>query len=162
MREVIRDVVIQHVIQMAIGIVLAVYEPDSAMECEEYGIQRWAERIRLSQTAIPWLLLTLGVDSKGLAHRVQDSTPSWAGLLAGGRNPANMKFSAAFASWEVVFAKTIYWILLPAIQYLIAMLAVDTWQYWIHRTIHYNSYLYRRYNFHLVLKNSARLKISFG
>jgi sphinganine C4-monooxygenase len=144
MREVIRDVVIQHVIQMAVGIALAMFEPDSAMDCEEYGIQRWTQRIRRSQAAIPWLLLTLGVDSKGLVHHIQASAPTWPGLLASGRNPANMKISAVYASWEVVLAKTIHWILLPAIQYLIAMLAVDTWQYWIHRTVHYNSWLYRR------------------
>lgn len=144
MREVIRDVVIQHVIQMAVGIALAMFESDSATECEENGIQRWTQRIRRSQAAIPWLLLTLGVDSKGLANRIQAGSLTWAGLLAGGGNPSNMRFSAAYASWEVVLAKKIYWILLPAIQYLIAMFAVDTWQYWIHRTVHYNKWLYRR------------------
>jgi sphinganine C4-monooxygenase len=114
MREIIRGVVIQHVLQMAVGIALATIKPETCIGREEYDIQRWAQWIRLSQAVIPWLLLTLEFDSQGLANRVQFRFPALAGLVAGGKYSSAMQFSIvgasapSYASWEMALARTIY------------------------------------------------------
>ncbi|KAK2463705.1 hypothetical protein APHAL10511_004456 [Amanita phalloides] len=40
----------------------------------------------------------------------------------------------------------IYWWLLPAIQFAFAMFLVDTWQYFLHRLMHTNKFMYRHFH----------------
>jgi sphinganine C4-monooxygenase len=50
----------------------------------------------------------------------------------------------AFAEWELLVAKAIYWVGVPAIQFALAILWVDTWQYFWHRAMHMNKWLYSK------------------
>ena len=36
-----------------------------------------------------------------------------------------------------------YWFLLPAMRQVIAVFLLDAWEYWIHRLMHVNKFLYR-------------------
>lgn len=40
-------------------------------------------------------------------------------------------------------AELVYWILLPILRQVIAILVLDAWEYWIHRLMHVNKFLYR-------------------
>ena len=150
--EVIRDVLIQQVVQTAVGWVLGMTEPDDFFGKEQYDVAVWARRIRIAERSIPALLATVGLDAKGLAKNLGSSHPMLAGVLQGGQYPSLDKLSAAgtdstvgstgFAGWELMLASAIYWVLVPALQFGVAILVVDTWQYFLHRAMHMNKWLY--------------------
>jgi sphinganine C4-monooxygenase len=79
-----------------------------------------------------------------------------AGALAGGSYPGVVQslildsgaevIAPAFASWELSVASFIYWYFVPALQFLLAISIVDTWQYFLHRAMHLNRWLYGKLN----------------
>jgi sphinganine C4-monooxygenase len=150
--EVIRDVVIQQVIQTGVGWVLGMTEPDDFYGKEDYDVAVWARRVRLAQKAIPGLLSLVSVDATGLASNIKASHPIIAGAISGGLYPTltqaieGVDFAVpAFASWEIVAAKALYWYIIPAIQFGVAIFVVDTWQYFLHRAMHMNKWLYSKF-----------------
>lgn len=71
-----------------------------------------------------------------------------AGLIGGGNyntfQETDKGIVPAFASWEITAARAIYHIGIPAIQFGLAILIVDTWQYFWHRAMHLNKWLYSK------------------
>jgi sphinganine C4-monooxygenase len=135
--EVLRDVIIQQIIQTAFGLLIAQFDPVETIGREEYDIAVWAQRLRLSQAYLPGLLSVVGIDSLALGRKVQHSYPQLAGALFGGIYPTSL-----FASWETTAAKFIYWFGIQFVQFTVAILIVDTWQYFLHRAMHMNKFLY--------------------
>jgi sphinganine C4-monooxygenase len=150
--EVARDVIIQQIIQTFVGIVLGLTEPEDMKGKEDYDIARWAQRLRIAQRALPQLLGLLGLNAAAISKNVSGNHPMIAAVLAGGKYPSlDMGLDVvtgvsipAFASWEVLTAKAIYWYLVPAIQFSLAIFIVDTWQYFLHRAMHINKWLYSK------------------
>ncbi|KAI9845929.1 MAG: hypothetical protein M1837_004465 [Sclerophora amabilis] len=155
-RDVIRDVVIQQVIQTVVGLLLGMTEPDDTIGREEYDISIWARRIRVAQRAIPSLLSIIGIDAMAMAKNMQAVHPAVAGLVSGGQYPSLIQniFTSAgkevsvpqFASWELVLARAMYWLIVPALQFALGVFVVDTWQYFLHRAMHMNQWLYRTFH----------------
>ncbi|ORX60307.1 sterol desaturase [Hesseltinella vesiculosa] len=48
----------------------------------------------------------------------------------------------------MVFAKAIYWCIIPALQFFAGMLIMDTHQYFLHRLFHMNKFLYKHFHSH--------------
>ena len=152
--EVIRDVLIQQVVQTVVGTLLGLTEPDDFIGKEEYDVAVWATRIRITQRAIPAALSVFGIDALRLSQSMVGSYPMVAGALAGGSYPSlakTMSTDAApaitvpsFAGWEMMLAKALYWYLVPTFQFGLAILVVDTWQYFLHRAMHMNKWLYSK------------------
>lgn len=153
--EVVRDVVLQQIIQTLAGMAVAYFDPVETVGREEYDVAVWAQRIRFLQKAIPPVLALVGVDAAGLANSMsQNGHTMLAGVLAGGSYPhivqsvildSGAKVTApAFTSWELSLAGFIYWYFVPALQFLLAVSIVDTWQYFLHRAMHMNRWLYGR------------------
>lgn len=147
-----RDVILQQVIQTLFGLVLAAIEPVATTGKDDYNVAVWALRIRMAQRAVPWLLSVLGINAIGLAQKTAVTRPVLASILAGGRDQAIFKMGsavgagpAAFAGWELMFAQAIYWYLVPALQFIVAVCIVDTWQYFWHRAMHLNKWLYSKF-----------------
>jgi sphinganine C4-monooxygenase len=148
--EVARDVIIQQVIQTIVGAVLGLTEPEELKGREEYDVAVWARRIRIAQALVPKVLGVVGLDAIGMSKNVAGTHPLLAGALAGGRYPfltmgADVVTGAAvpaYAGWELLVAKTLYWYAVPAAQFLFAIFIVDTWQYFLHRAMHMNRWLY--------------------
>ena len=151
--EVVRDVVIQQVVQTIVGWLLGMTEPDDLVGKEAYEVAVWARRIRVAQRAVPGLLALVGLDAGGIAKSMDSSHPVIAGILLGGRyadlrttTTASDAFphstTAGFTAWESLLAEAMYWYIVPAIQYGIAILVVDTWQYFWHRAMHMNKWMY--------------------
>lgn len=151
--EVFRDVVVQQIVQTVFGVFLGMLDEDAMAGKEDYDIAVWAQRIRLAQRAAPSLLAVTGLDAKSIATGMAATKPTLAAVLAGGQYNLYQATAEgvlpAFASWEVFAAKAIYWYLMPAIQFGFAILVVDTWQYFLHRAMHMNKWLYSK--FHLLL-----------
>jgi len=136
--EVFRDVILQQIIQTIFGYVMAYFDPPEMVGKEAYDIAVWARRVRIAETYVPRALALLGFNAPKLANQLYDSYPTLAAALAGGSyaNPS------AFASWELTLGKLIYHAGIPALQFIVAICIVDTWQYFLHRAMHMNKFLY--------------------
>jgi len=151
--EVARDVIIQQIIQTVVGAVLGLMEPEEVYGREEYDIAVWATRLRIAQRALPQLLALFGLNSAAIAKNMSGSHPMLAAALAGGKYPllttgldvTNGSAVPAFASWEILAAKALYWYIVPAFQFWLAVIIVDTWQYFLHRAMHMNKWLYSKF-----------------
>ena len=152
--DVFRDVIIQQLIQTAFGLLLAFFDPPAMQGKEEYDVAVWAQRIRLAQGAVPVVLSVLGVDAGALAQRLATSYPNASGIVSGGHYPwlrqavkvdGGMSLIVpAFAAWEKTTAYAIYWAIFPVMQFLVAITLIDTWQYFLHRAMHMNKWLYSK------------------
>lgn len=148
--DVVRDVVVQQVVQTAVGWLLGMTEPDDFVGKEVYDVAVWVRRIRIAQRAVPGLLALVGLDAGGIAKSLNPSHPMLAGVVMGGRYTASQTTSGngfadptlGFTAWEKTLANAMYWYVVPALQYGIAILVVDTWQYFLHRAMHMNKWMY--------------------
>lgn len=144
--EVARDVIIQQIIQIATGAVLAMTEPQEMIGKTDFDVAVWATRLRLAQRALPGFLGMLGLNATALSNSMAASHPLLAGALAGGYYPflTSKTEAPAFAGWEIAVAKFIYHVAIPALQYLAAFFILDTWQYFLHRLMHINKWMYSK------------------
>lgn len=144
--EVARDVIIQQVIQIATGALLQLADPPEYIGKNEYDVAVWASRIRVAQRALPSVLSVIGLNAAAISKNMSTSHPLIAGALAGGYYPFLMTDKAvpAFADWEILLAKAIYHIVIPAIQFFVAVFILDTWQYFLHRLMHMNRWMYSK------------------
>ena len=155
--DVFRDVIVQQIVQTLFGIGLAMIDEDATYGKEDYDIAVWAQRIRIAQRAIPIVLSTIGLDVGALIAKLSGSYPIAAAALAGGRYPwlvqlvtigGQKRSVPGFAPWEILVARAMYWMVFPALQFLLGILVVDTWQYFLHRAMHMNRWLYGTLSYH--------------
>ncbi|KAL2754709.1 hypothetical protein ACRALDRAFT_1042358 [Sodiomyces alcalophilus JCM 7366] len=151
--EVARDVVIQQIIQIGMSLFLDATEETQMTGKEDYDVAVWATRIRLAQRALPSVLGFLGLNAAAISKNMATSYPLLAGALAGGHYPfltaTSLNGSSpipVFATWEMRLAKAIYWVLVPGLQLFAASVILDTWQYFLHRLMHVNKWLYTTFH----------------
>jgi sphinganine C4-monooxygenase len=151
--DVFRDVVIQQIIQTIFGLGLSYLDPEAMYGKEDYDVAVWARRVRLAERAVPVVLGLVGLNSGALANSWAATSPMLAGVLAGGKYPSLQQtisvngqavIAPAFAPWEIIAAKAVYYILVPTLQFLVGIVIVDTWQYFWHRAMHMNKWLYSK------------------
>ncbi|KAK4924125.1 Sphingolipid C4-hydroxylase sur2, partial [Elasticomyces elasticus] len=135
--EVLRDVIIQQIIQTIFGYSIAYFDPPEMTGKNEYNAASWARTIRVAQAYIPSALAVVGVNAPRLANNLHDAFPTLASVLAGGAYS-----TSGFQAWEMLSAKLIYYVAIQAVQFTIAISIVDTWQYFLHRAMHMNKFLY--------------------
>jgi len=136
-------------------LVLAAFEPQATVGMDEYNVAVWAQRIRVAQRAVPVVLGLVGVNAGALAEKMTETAPSAAGAVAGGRYlwlqqtvvvDGQKVIAPAFAAWELFVANAVYWYVVPALQFVLGILVVDTWQYFWHRAMHMNKWLYNKFH----------------
>lgn len=137
--EVVRDVVIQQIIQTAFGLLIATLDPIEMTGKQDYELAVWARRVRIAQRGLPYALAGFGFDTIALTKWLQNTHPIIAGALSGGIYPGRLP---TFQSWELLTANATYWVAIPAVQFVVAIFIVDTWQYFLHRAMHMNKWLY--------------------
>ncbi|KAI0011768.1 fatty acid hydroxylase superfamily-domain-containing protein [Xylariaceae sp. FL0662B] len=152
--EVFRDVLLQQLIQAVAAAALGYFDPPQLTGKEEYDVAVWATRVRLAQRVLPTVLGLLGINAATIAKNISVSHPLLAGALAGGHYPfLTSEFATsdgasvpAFATWEFMVAKAIYYLIIPAIQFTLAVTILDSWQYFLHRAMHMNKRLYATFH----------------
>ncbi|KAL2255795.1 hypothetical protein VTK26DRAFT_2705 [Humicola hyalothermophila] len=152
--EVARDVIIEQLIQIASSAFLSLTEPRQMTGMQDYEVAVWARRIRLAQRALPAILGVLGLNAATISKNISSSYPLLAGALAGGHYPflttrldgTAAESVPAFASWELLVAKAIYWIIVPGFQLWLAACFLDAWQYFWHRAMHVNKWMYTHWH----------------
>jgi len=147
--EVFRDVVLQQIIQTMFGMFLGWLDEDAQMGKEAYDVAIWAQRIRVAEGAVPVMLGLVGLNAQGLSQKIASTWPMMSSVLAGGHYNLFQETSQgtvpAFAPWELLVAKALYYLAIPALQFVFAIMVVDTWQYFWHRAMHMNKWLYSKY-----------------
>ncbi|KAL9054544.1 MAG: hypothetical protein Q9162_004100 [Coniocarpon cinnabarinum] len=138
--EVFQDVIIQQVIQTIMGVFFTMFDPDQQTGMDDYNIAVWGQRIRMTQRFIPSALALVGLDSTRIAQSVSSTSPALSTVLSGGHS------GPTFASWELSFASALYNYGIPVAQFAVAIFMVDTWQYFLHRLMHTNKYLYTTFH----------------
>jgi len=150
--QVARDVIIEQIIQIATSAFLSLTEERQKTGMENYEVAVWATRIRLAQRALPGALGLLGLNAASIAKNMAGSHPLIAGALAGGHYPflttslggVSGTQVPAFATWELLVAKAIYWMIIPGMQMWLGMCIMDTWQYFWHKGMHMNKWMYSK------------------
>lgn len=150
--ECARDVITAQLIQLATGAVMGLTEPEEMSGKADYDVAWYATRLRIAQRALPQLLGFVGLNAAAISKSISGSHPMLAGMLAGGKYPAlisglDVASGApvpAFARWEVLAAKALYWLIIPALQFGLAVFVFDTWQYFLHRAMHVNKWLFSK------------------
>lgn len=147
--QVARDVIVEQIIQMVTAAVLSLTEPAQMTGMENYDVAVWATRIRLAQRALPSAMGLIGLNAAAISKNMSASYPLLAGALAGGKYPFLTSIDAttdvsvpAFATWELLLAKAIYWLIIPGFQFWVAVAFLDSWQYFWHRAMHVNKWMY--------------------
>jgi len=122
---------------------------------ERYRIHDSAEvasRNRVSRTAVIWAVIfqqvlqtALGLFWLSEEHTVvPDHTEKVAGIAR--------QLALVIGSGEHVqpilsrLANYIYWWAIPLFQFLVAIFTIDTWQYFLHRYMHMNKFMYRHFH----------------
>lgn len=154
--EVARDTILEQMIQICTGTVLSLTEPGQMTGMEDHDVAVWATRIRLAQRALPAILRFVGLNAAAISKNMSASHPLLAGALAGGHYPflttslagasGASQVVPAFATWELYLAKVIYWGLIPGFQTFVAIVFLDTWQYFWHRAMHLNKWMYTHWH----------------
>lgn len=133
--SVVRCVLIQQSWQIALG--LWFYSGPGLTGQEDYEIAVWATRVRLVQRHVPSMVAAAGIDAQTSARRMYPFLPAFAGFLNGGGiffDLSNRLNAIQYAEpthlvWEIVLAKFIYYVLVPALQFGTAIFVGDTWQF---------------------------------
>jgi sphinganine C4-monooxygenase len=154
--DVLRDVIFQQLIQIAFATVLGINDPIATEGHESYDVAVWATRVRLAQRAVPVVLGLLGINAASISKSFSSEHPLIAGALAGGYYPRLTTDSVgvdgigatvpAFAEWEMMVARSLYWVIVPALQFFVAIVMLDTWQYFLHRLMHMNKWMYTTFH----------------
>ncbi|KAL5598801.1 hypothetical protein BROUX41_003865 [Berkeleyomyces rouxiae] len=149
--EVARDTIFQQIIQMATSLALSLAEEAPTYGREEYDVAVWAQRLRRAQRGLPVLLNLLGLNAANISANMAQSHPLLAGVLAGGYYPTlttqlDSNTVPTFATWELAVSRLIYYVIVPAIQLIVAVTWVDTWQYFLHRLMHTNRWMYTTFH----------------
>lgn len=115
--EVIREVVMQHVIQTIVGAITACFESTPMVGGEAAAVFALYERsLRVERVLMR-------------ALRVVE----WMGIATG-------------QDWRLAAVEVTYWYLIPAVRLCVAIFILDTWQYFLHRLMHESKWLYRTFH----------------
>lgn len=145
---ILQNVATQQLITTVLGVYLT-GEPDSYGR-ETYDQVRWVLRLRNVQAAIPNLRAILGIDAVTLADKMGETLPSAVAIVHGMKSAAFSsqhsgpagQIDASVSNFEFSVAWVVYWYLVPAFQFAVAIFLADSWQYFVHRMMHLNSWLY--------------------
>lgn len=151
--ETLRGVFLYHLVSFVAAVALAWNDSsESYYGKEQYDVAIWARRVRKAQSAVPFFLEIAGIDAMAWAGK---SGSAFAGVLRGGVYPSLTKMvlsgegpvlQSSFAAWEMDAAKLVYYVLVPIIQFYVALFIADTWFYWMHRFFHTNRILYKHFH----------------
>lgn len=129
--EVIREVIIQQVIQFCVGMALGYSEPPEMTGMETYEVWNLCQRVGWVYNSA---LTLLGVNGPALNSKIALALTTHGGAI--GEQVLTM-------DWRYKLAVGIYWGVIPIARLSLAIFVLDTWQYFWHRTMHNVPFLYR-------------------
>ena len=143
--QCLQNVVRYHIIQISIGLALNYGTGPTMVGCESYQVHRAAGMIRRATHIIPSALNAMGIDANRLAIATESRSEGLAQILAGDyQSSEKASPHTGLNTVELSLAKFLLFFGVPAFQYLVALIIVDTWIYFTHRLCHVNKTLYRK------------------
>lgn len=149
-----RGVVINQIIQTLLGVALGALGDGDVAGKEDYDIAIWARRIEAARSVFPSLLSAVGINAHELAIKFSRTGMGLAALIVAGNMPDKSQsidvtgrqdmYEARLQSWDLTLAGIIYWYIVPVVQFCAAIFAADTWQYFGHRWLHTNKWVYSK------------------
>ncbi|PWW80143.1 hypothetical protein C7212DRAFT_340690 [Tuber magnatum] len=152
-REVVRDVIVQQVIQTIVGLAIGVSEPEEMIGGESWEIMDlYSKLVSAERWVLRGLATTVGIDGLALEDKVIAGINSIGGdkVLAGLMGVLGLDgrigSSPEMGDWRYKLVEIAYWYLLPAARFWIAIFIMDTWQYFLHRLMHEVKWLYKTFH----------------
>lgn len=150
--NVLYNVLFEQLLQLGMSTGLSYMDPRQMTGMEDCDVAEWAATIRKSQRFFPLLVGLFGIDAASLSQNWKASAPVLAGICAGGHYPslttaldgATGTRVPAFATWEMLLAKAIYWLVIPSFKVMVGIVFLDTWEYAWHRWMHVNKWMYSK------------------
>ena len=137
--QCLRRVLLIQVIQLSVGAVLARGSEGDVTGKEDYDVVVWARRLLMLRGYVPYLLSVIGLDVWSFGNKYASY-----GLGFHGINFSEPMVGEKFGSWEMAVARVLFWYIVPALQYIICVFVIDTWQYFVHRFEHTNKWVYSK------------------
>lgn len=134
--ECLRGVILVQILQTGLGIFLGASSEVEMTGDQDRDIIIWANRIHTSGQMIFALLSSSGLNAKPLVAILSRSVSVSTSFITGG----------AEHEVELLMAKLIYYGLIPALRFYLALWLADTWVFFIHRAEHSNQWLYKRFH----------------
>lgn len=150
-REVVKDVIVQQVIQTIVGLAIGVSEPEEMIGGEWWEIMGlYSKFVSVERWVLHGLETTVGIDGLALEEKVIAGITSIGGdkVLAGLTGMLGLggqaDSSPEMGDWRYKLVEIAYWYLLPAARFWVAIFIMDTWQYFLHRLMHEIPWLYSK------------------
>ncbi|KAL8909538.1 MAG: hypothetical protein Q9171_005017 [Xanthocarpia ochracea] len=155
--ECFQAVVRYHLMQISIGLLLNYGNGPALVGDEACKIHDTASAIRNVRNVVPMFLNALGIDAKQLSIATLGTSTKFAQFVSGSDSYASNNNNNNPTALDLSLAKFAIKILIPLLQYTLALIVVDTWIYFTHRLCHVNHTLYR-----LVHAQHHRLYVSYA
>lgn len=150
--EVVRDVIIQQVIQTFVGWCISLSEGIEMRGAEWWEVLKLYSKFLQAERWVVSCLQVVGIDGTGLEDKVVAGITAVGAdnLLEGvvrllGLEPTEN------GNWRYKLVEVAYWYILPAARIWVAIFILDTWQYFLHRLMHESKWLYRELHFSSLL-----------
>jgi len=167
-REVVRDVIVQQIIQTIVGLAIGMSEPEEMIGGEWWEIMGlYSKFVSVERWVLRGLATTVGIDGLALEEKVIAGITSIGGdkVLAGLMGVLGLDNQASsspeMGDWRYKLVEIAYWYLLPAARFWVAIFIMDTWQYFLHRLMHEVKWLYSRCSYmHHDKKGTLQLELT--
>ena len=139
--ECFKGVVRCHVLQITIGLLLQWNAGPQMISDEACQIHETAKILNHARKIIPTSLNIVGIDAKQLGRAVASSSSKLAYTIVG--DYSTIDRSNPFDNGLLTLSKFHVTVITPILQFLLALVVVDTYFYFAHRLCHMNRTLYR-------------------
>lgn len=152
-KDVIKFALLQQAAQCLLGYIMA--DDSEQFVPHEYAIAEWAKSLRYIGTRATGWIQYFAFQSTWTANEfkshpaaplaavLQDPYIAHSCNSSQGAVPGSVMPTMPFSAWDIIIAKTVYWVVVPLLQYVCAMVLADTFQYFTHRAFHVNKWLYK-------------------
>ncbi|KAL8764587.1 MAG: hypothetical protein Q9194_006960 [Teloschistes cf. exilis] len=134
--ECLRGVLLVQVLQTGLGILLGLSSEVEMTGYEDREIAVWATRWHVLWQTFLFLISITGIDAKAVAdtifHSFSSKTRPWTSIEG--------------YSVDLMAARLIYYLVIPAFRQYAALWLADTWVFFIHRAEHSNKWLYKTFH----------------
>lgn len=146
--EVMRDVIIQQIIQSAVGWAISLSEPIEMRGAEWWEVLKLYSKFLQGERWVLGGLQTLGINGTGLEEKVIAGITAVGAdnVLAGVVRLLGLEPTEG-GNWRYKLVEIAYWYIFPAARMWVAIFILDTWQYFLHRLMHESKWLYRELEF---------------
>ncbi|KAI5777921.1 fatty acid hydroxylase superfamily-domain-containing protein [Geopyxis carbonaria] len=146
-REVVREVIVQQIIQTIVGGTLSLFEGVNMTGMEQGEILALYSKFLAAERWGIGALALGGIDGAGLEKKAVEGVVALGGgkLLASALAMIGLP-TGDEANWKLSLVELAYWYIIPALRMWVAIFVLDTWQYFLHRLMHEVKWLYKTFH----------------